>query len=107
MHFSDGVTGNDAEKGINFSLLDYFELADWTGRAIREDKRGYIPPEIRPILQQLGVQEKNWLRSVKHFGSRYYHLAGAVDKLKQIAERSEERCWFKGIGTSKELYSSS
>ena len=55
------LTNNLDEKGIQFSPLDYFELLDWTGRAIREDKRGYIPPEIRPILQELGVQEKTGL----------------------------------------------
>lgn len=102
--FSGSTTCDVSNKGINFSPLDYFELADWTGRAIREDKRGHVPSEIRPILQQLGVQEKNWIRSVKYFGSRYYHLAGGVDKLKEFAERFEERRWFKGIGASKELY---
>ena len=101
-----GAQTNDLEeKGVNFSPLDYFELADWTGRAIRQDKRGYIPPEIRPILQQLGVQEKNWVKSVKYFGSRFYHVAGAVEKLKQIADKFDGVKWFKGCGSSKELYS--
>ena len=34
----------DAEgQGIPFALGDYLELVDWSGRAIRSDKRGYIP----------------------------------------------------------------
>ena len=98
------VTNNLEEKGIQFSPLDYFELVEWTGRAVREDKRGYIPPEIKPILQQLGVQEKNWIRSVKFFGSRFYHIAGAVEKLRVIAKKNEQR-WYKGIGLSQQLYS--
>ena len=98
-------TNNLYEKGINFSPLDYFELIDWTGRAIREDKRGYIPPEIRPILQELGVQEKNWVKSVKYFGSRFYHIAGALDKIKYVANKTENIKWFKGSGFSQELYS--
>ncbi len=97
------LTNNSKEKGIQFSPLDYFELVDWTGRAIIEDKRGHIPPEIKPILQQLGVQEKNWVKSVKYFGSRFYHIAGAVDKLQGLANKSK-KCWFKGIGLSKQLY---
>ena len=91
--------------GINFSLYDYFKLVDWTGRAIREDKCGYIPPEISPILQNLGVQEKNWIKSIKYFGSKYYHLAGAADKLRDLANRYK-LSWFKGIGLSKQLYAS-
>jgi len=30
----------DAPKGIAFTLPDYLELVDWTGRAVRDDKRG-------------------------------------------------------------------
>ena len=96
------IDGSEA-RGIRFSPIDYFELLDWTGRAIREDKRGYIPPEIRPILQELGVQEKNWVKSVKYYGTRYYHLAGAVDKLRDMASKSKQ-LWFKGVGLSKQLY---
>ena len=99
------LTKNLAEKGIQFSPLDYFELVDWTGRAIREDKRGYIPPEIKPILQQLGVQDKNWVRSVKFFESRFFHIAGAVDRMQSIAAKFKQN-WLKGIGSSKQLYSS-
>ena len=97
------ITCEKDDKGICFSPLDYFELVDWTGRAIRDDKRGFIPPDIRPILQQLGVQEKNWVRSVKYFGSRFYHVAGAVEKLRDVAVKVD-RCWLKGVGSSKLLY---
>ena len=36
-------------QGIPFSLLDYIELVDWSGRIIREDKRGAIS-DSRPRL---------------------------------------------------------
>jgi len=39
-------------QGLPFHLKDYIELLDLTGRAIRENKRGYIddqlPPHSRP-----------------------------------------------------------
>ena len=37
----------------------YFDLVDWTGRAIRDDQQGVIPIHVQPILQKLGVNEVN------------------------------------------------
>ncbi len=52
-------TGNSLnENGIAFSLTDYLELADWTGRIVREDKRGYIKPTTPGILQKLQLDEQ-------------------------------------------------
>ncbi len=36
-------------KGLPFRLNDYLELVDWTGRILREDKRGAIPENTPPI----------------------------------------------------------
>ena len=63
-----------------FAFDDYCELLDWTGRAIREDKRGYIPPHIQPLLQQLGLQPDHWIDTVKHFESRFPVMAGRIDR---------------------------
>ncbi len=54
----DESLANDAQKGLPFSLQDYFELIDWTGRVIRDDKKGAIPADVLPILRKLGVNEK-------------------------------------------------
>jgi len=32
------IGGNQSDHGIPYAEKDYFELADWTGRAIRDDK---------------------------------------------------------------------
>ena len=47
---------DQAEDGIPFKLKDYFELVDWAGRAIKENKRGYIPSGMPPILTRLGMR---------------------------------------------------
>lgn len=39
-------------SGLPFRFKDYLELIDWTGRAIVEHKRGYIPGNQPPILER-------------------------------------------------------
>ena len=48
-------------QALPFNLKDYLELVDWTGRIIREDKRGYIKPSTPPILDRLAVNHDEWL----------------------------------------------
>ena len=56
-HDTPLLSFNDqAEDGIPFKLKDYLELVDWAGRAIKENKRGYIPSGMPPILTRLGMQ---------------------------------------------------
>ena len=93
----------DAPKGIAFALPDYLQLLDWAGRAVREDKQGSIPAEIKPIFQRLGFNEQEWLQTIQHFGRRYRLAAGAVDKLQALSERFGLR-WLHGIGVSRRLY---
>jgi hypothetical protein len=38
----------DMPKGIAYSLIDYCELVDCTGRCIRDDKAGYIEQHHSP-----------------------------------------------------------
>ncbi len=49
-------------KGLPFELSTYLELLDWTGRCMREDKRGAIPDSAHPILERLDISPDNWLK---------------------------------------------
>ncbi len=64
--FEDTIN-NSQQSGIPFSLSDYLQLVDWTGRSIRNNKRGAIDPELPPILSRLGIPPKEWLNSSQHF----------------------------------------
>jgi len=61
----------DTAKGIRFTLPEYLQLVDWTGRAVRDDKRGAIPATMQPIFQRLGLNHEEWLEIVQNFGRRY------------------------------------
>ena len=62
--YSDAV---DQQTNLPFNLIDYLELVDWTGRIIREDKRGYIKKTTPPILERLAVGNKDWLLTSSKF----------------------------------------
>jgi REP element-mobilizing transposase RayT len=79
-----GHPRQDMPKGLPFLLTDYLELVDWTGRIIREDKHGFIPQDIPPILNRLQIEPKEWLYLSKHFESPFKGLVGSIHKLKQV-----------------------
>ncbi len=64
MHFR----GNESlinDTGIPFTLVDYIELVDWTGRIARENKCGHIAKSLPPILQRLKLGKKQWLTELE------------------------------------------
>ncbi len=69
------------QLGLPFKLIDYFELVEWTGRCIREDKRGAIPSHIKLIFERFNVNECDWLETIKEFSRHYISAAGSPDKL--------------------------
>ncbi|MEJ2063345.1 MAG: hypothetical protein P8X74_08740 [Reinekea sp.] len=54
-------------EGLPFKLEDYLQLLDWTGRILRDDKRGAIFEKAPPILKRLNIDPKNWMYSTQHF----------------------------------------
>jgi len=73
----------DMPIGLPFKLTDYLVLLDWTGRILRDDKRGAINQELPPILARLDIDPKNWLHCTANFESSFKGFAGSVDKVKQ------------------------
>ncbi|MEJ2376546.1 MAG: hypothetical protein P8Y71_14390 [Pseudolabrys sp.] len=81
-----GNPREDMPKGLPFRLADYLELVDWTGRALREGKRGAIPNNVPPILERLSIEPRYWLFLATQFESRFKGLVGSAYKLKAACE---------------------
>ena len=77
----------DIPKGLPFRLSDYLELVDWTGRAIRDDKRGAIPSHLPPILERLQIDPRYWLHMTRHFEGRFKGLVGTAFRLKDACKK--------------------
>lgn len=81
--------GNPREempKGLPFRLENYLELVDWTGRILRDDKRGAIPSHLPPILERLNIDPRYWLHMTRNFESRFKGLVGAAYQLKAACQ---------------------
>jgi len=74
----------------------YLELLDWTGRQTRLDKRGQIPAELLPILEQLRLSSETWVETVLNFGRWFRLAAGSVGSLAAEAARRGRR-WLQGV----------
>ncbi len=95
-------TGNtgDTDSGLPFHFSDYLELVDWTGRAIREDKRDFIPADVPQILNRLGVNAQNWIETVRHFRRHFYDFVGPADAMAQYSQ-ALGRSWLRGVGACR------
>jgi REP element-mobilizing transposase RayT len=69
-------------QGIAFSLQDYCELVDTTGRIIRADKVGAIDSAQSPILSRLGLSEEQWITLTTEFEQHFCYAAGAEQMMK-------------------------
>ncbi|NHN38314.1 transposase [Pseudomaricurvus alcaniphilus] len=78
-----GHPRQDAPFGLPFRLTDYLQLIDWTGRVIRDEKRGVIPSDTPAIVERLRIEPKHWLYCSTQFESRFKNLVGRLRALQR------------------------
>lgn len=71
-------------RGLIFNLIDYIELVDWTGRIIRDNKRGAIPESAPPILQRLNISTEHWIELSTNFEQHFKGIAGTAQSIKKL-----------------------
>ena len=89
-----GFVGDEYQKqtqGIAYSLIDYLELLDWTGRILREDKRAAICAQRPRLLNILGLEDKSWLELASGFGKNYQGAVGSLEELAMFASHTGKR----------------
>ena len=101
--FSSSVADNNDKPTIPFPLYDYFQLCDWTGRAIRKDKKGAIAEDKPKLLSQLGLTESDWLKTLNRFTHHYGGIIGHWHTLGEYKEKFNQH-WVKGEAAAKTLY---
>ena len=96
MEFQPKETKADALKAyLPFAITDYLLLIDWTGRQFREDKPGYIPENVPHLVQEVGLNPNNWLKTVEKTSIRDQSILGVLSKMKSWAQNIK-KSWLKG-----------
>lgn len=98
-----GYPRRDLPKGLPFRLADYLELVDWTGRILRDDKRGAIPENLPPILERLRIEPEAWIQLTTRFEADFPSLVGRTDTLHQACAALGRR-WARGVGACRRLF---
>ena len=77
----------------------------WTGRQVRENKRGAISECEPEIMNRLGIDAENWLYITQNFESEFKSIVGAVDEVKSKVslfwDKQRERRRTSGIQACK------
>jgi REP element-mobilizing transposase RayT len=81
-----GYPRQPMSAGLPFRLEDYLELVDWTGRQLRDDKRGAIANDVPPILERLAIEPRHWLCMTQQFESRFSGFVGMAASLKHACQ---------------------
>ena len=99
-----GNPRQDMPKGLPFVFTDYLELVDWTGRIVREDKRGSIAADTPPILQRLNIEPKAWLQISTEFEIQFHHFVGHPEAVQKACSQLGQR-WVWGTSHCKAMFS--
>ena len=91
------VGSNSENIGLPFLLRDYLELLDWSGKILREDKRGSIDHTAPPILERLNMDDDKWTILTTDFEQQFSHWVGA----EQIAKLTYQSKGYQRIPKAK------
>ena len=91
------------EFQVEITEKEYFELVDWSGRLIREDKKGAIPNDIADIMQRMQLKQSGWGKMMKSFSQSFGVAVGAEIHIIDFARRRQRKPF--GTTAAKQYFS--
>jgi len=88
---------------VPFAFEDYLELVDWTGRALRADKPGYIGAREPKILARLGIDGERFIGSAECLLKAFGTAVGAPASLVDLCARRQAK-YLRGIRTARAMF---
>ncbi len=78
------------------------ELVDWTGRQLRDGKRGASHKGTLRVLWSLDSTSQRWAMQVNAIVSGYWRVVGEAHDLIAVEQRIGQR-WVKGLGSAEKI----
>ncbi len=91
---------------LPFNLKDYIDLVDYTGRCVRDDKRGAISQYQPRLLDQLGLTTQQWRLLAIDIQKQSLAALGSLEQL-EIYHTSIHKRWMPRQAYLKRCYPSS
>ena len=91
-----GNPRRDMPRGLPLRLLDYLELVEWTGRQLRDGKRGTMSVNTPSLLRRLRIAPAAWMNMSRHFEAQFKTCIGNATQVARVCERRGQR-WVQGI----------
>ena len=84
------------DNDLPFYLSSYISLVDESGRCIRENKLGFISEKTAKAIDEIGINQDDWLDELKGFKSIGFSAVGTAEQLKEYSVKTKRK-WALGI----------
>ncbi|MEH6442644.1 MAG: transposase [Oceanospirillaceae bacterium] len=96
--------GDCFKDQIPYGYSEYLYLVDWSGRAIRIDKRGTINHQLPAILLRLGIDEESWCEAMQPQANHQFSRALGCKHMLQAYAEKLGLGWIKGMRVCSKLF---
>ncbi len=90
MPFQEKQKRQERCTAIPYNLKEYINLVDWTGRHIRNDKRGFIVGKQPKLLALLGLSEAQWQVLALDIQKHSILMLHGIEKLAALEQRQHK-----------------
>lgn len=88
---------------LNLTFTEYATLLTQTGKAVRDDKAGFIDGEYQASLNQIALSSSQWLKASLEFEQHFSIAVGSVNRIKKFQHTTGRRR-LKGVSTARKLF---
>jgi REP element-mobilizing transposase RayT len=91
------------KAAIPYTLSDYLDLVDWTGRCVRAGKRGFLDERLPVIARRLNIDADAWKSAMQPRGNIFGRAMGRLDHMRLHANTLGQS-WVRGLRSASKLY---